>query len=438
MATFKSFYNEPDGTPDGKPVYIIGSPMCGSPISVRLLPSQGLGGTMQKLVLTVIVEKLDGQETSFEFTTVVDQTAVKETDTIDFDISSAIRAVFDEYRYTSEPPSKGYPTINFRLEAKDVYMDNGVQKETQTTYYPVEHIKTDPATGEVLKDGEGKDDIELSFLHALNGRYTDLERLLAGYKKLAYDFSRKPKDSPQIVTVGEQFVYPNSFTGREATVPDAATVPNASASGREATVPDASPSAPSATVPDASASVPFQGYYLDDLPCGPTSEVTDITFEGEQQIGDITVYALPEDYRNRDRYEFRFINSLGCMESYSLTCLSEEEMAVKKQNYTLATIENFGDFSHGVMQKSDDKETIKLTSGPLTPDWADWFAHEFLMAKHCWLNLYPQTGTELWVRCHLDPGETLKISNRKTDNPYDIPFTVSLDITGTLNTNITV
>lgn len=213
----------------------------------------------------------------------------------------------------------------------------------------------------------------------LLGAYSDFERYISGGSKLAQHFTRKPKDSfPEVVMVGETMVCPQSF---EEAVSEAG------------------------------------------ITQGPTSEVVEIKTEGVLNINDRYVYALPAG--QKDRYQFRFVNGLGCLESVSLSTLRTTEMNCTSETYIRAIQETFGSFSRGLVSKKNDYETWKMSTPPLDAMWQSWFMHEFLMAKYVWICI-----EGYWIPCHIIPEETVEGINRQEAALLTVTFSVRLDING--------
>jgi len=227
-----------------------------------------------------------------------------------------------------------------------------------------------------------------SYYYGIMGKFTDMERLKAGANKKAFDFCRKPTTSPQVVCVGETFAYTNTYSKAGATS--------------------------------------FDGYQMDDIPSGPTSTAQTITVAGLQKIGDVNLYALPAD-TSGNRYQFRFINGLGVLDSFSVYSLRDTTMNIASQFHTIARKETFNSFSRGINRKSQDYETWKMSSGPLNEEWMQWFMHEFLMAEHVWIFINNQ-----WVRCHIMVEESIDGISKADNNLYECSFSIRMDINGLL------
>lgn len=238
------------------------------------------------------------------------------------------------------------------------------------------------ACDEYMQNGEVFDNVGVVELstpqYVLLGAYSDMERLLSNGSKQAQHFTRKPYSSSEVVMVGETMVCPQSFA---------------------------------APVTSGLATV------------GPTSKVVNITTAGIQTVNGRSVYAIPAG--QTDRYQFRFVNGLGCLESISVRSLRTTEMNVTQEEYIRSIQESFGSFSRGLITKKNDYETWQLSSGPLDQNWLSWFMHEFMMAKFVWVLI----GTK-WIGCHIVPEETVTGINRTDGSICEVKFSVRLDING--------
>lgn len=358
-----------------------GSPLCGSPIILTVQAnalSEGTTLAYHRVVVNVMAA-LEGIDEDFKkqtfHATIGNETEEGRTKT--FDLSSALQTILDKYEYTHEAVT--YPRIGFFIEAYEEMMVNGVPMQSDSYYYP---------------SAEGQ------CLYAIGGKFSDYERRKAknGFKK-AWIFSRKPFTSPQIVCVGETFAYTPPFTSEEDD---------------------------------------FDGYSLDDLPSGPTSNIITIEEEGLGQIGGVYVYAMPKSEVTRDRYEFRFINSLGVLESISVYSLAETAAKIESTQYSKASIETFNKFSRTFYEKYDGAETLKLSSGPIDRQWQQWFVHEFLMAKHVWL-FHPDNVTSsrasgeaegTWLPVHITAEESITLEKRTASDILAVSFTVEMEDEG--------
>lgn len=330
-----------------------GSPLINSPIIYKVTAetlSSQVNVAFHRLKIKVTAGLQGG-----DFHEMIMSSPVNDGETISIDISSALRAVADEYIYAVEPPEH-YPYIVFSLSAWDEYMQNGeLHKNVNIT-----------------TNSGGK---------ALMGGYSDLDRMLSNGSKQTLRFSRKPDTSPEILLNGEIYIRPKDM---------AVTIGN---------------------ITEGPASVEYTISIDKDNPAGL------------RKLGGALVYVIEKT--NVDRYQFRFINKLGCMESISVSSLATEKMNLTKEDYIMSLQENFDNFSRGYITKSNDYETLEMSSGPLDRMWQQWFLHEFLMARWVWVNI-----NNNWIPCHIVPSDTIAGADRVNRNMYSVSFTVRLDING--------
>jgi len=324
---------------------VSGSPLIGSPIIYKVTAANLSGEpSFHRIKITISAGLQHGNYESFEMST-----PVNNGETVQVDISSALRAVADDYFFTPEPPDS-YPYVSFSLSACDDYMLNGELFENMAP----------------ISNSGGR---------AIFGTYSDLERLLAGDNKTTLNFTRKPI-SPEIVCVGETYVRPRQMS-----------------------------------------------VSIGNILQGPSSVVYNITQEGAQSVAGAQLYALPAN--QADRYLFRFINGLGCLESLSVCSLRTTEISINTEQFNIAKPETFSSFARGVVIKKNDFEKWRFSSGPLDRLWQEWFLHEFIMARWVWINI---EGS--WIPCHVLPEETITGMNRTDGSMLEIMFSIQFDITG--------
>ena len=248
--------------------------------------------------------------------------------------------------------------------------------EYEYTPYPQESYPTVSysleAVDEYMQNGEVHDNVgkvTSSGGPCYLGAYSDYERMVSdGSRQLPSSFSRKPKTIPEVVAVGEKVVIPGASSG-----------------------------------------------------CAEY----EVTEEGLQTLGGRQFYAVPAN--TPDRYEFRFVNGLGVLESISVRSLAQESMNVTQETFIRAVQETFGSFSRGIVTKKNDYDMWKLSSGPLDKAWQAWFMHEFLMCKYCWAKV-----GDVWLPCHIVPEETVTGVNRTQPSLREVQFAVRFDLNGSV------
>lgn len=239
------------------------------------------------------------------------------------------------------------------------------------------------------------------YYYAFRGAFSDFERLISatGFRTLT-KWTRKPTTSPEVVFCGEKLVLPTEY--------------------------------PKAL--DSDYADPDTGEFVDNHPVGgPASHSYNIpATEGSYYIREgVIVYAIQKP---EDGYVVRFQNGLGCLESLHLRCLPKKTVPINTEKYVISRQETFGQFSRGLAVKSGDREEWRMTSGPLDEAWASWYIHEFLKAEACWIattyHPTPNTSQVVWLPVHVIPEETVTLIDRQKTDPYEVQFTLQMDIEG--------
>ncbi len=238
--------------------------------------------------------------------------------------------------------------------------------------------------GEVQQSAKNYFPGESETYSTLFGAFTDIERLNAtggtlGLTKL----TRKPASMPQIVAVGETLAYTPAYTTEQKLE---------SSQNLEA----------------------------------PLPKVETVAKEGLQTLGSQSVYALPAS-QAANRQLFRFINSLGVLESISVPKAYEKSFAATGNTYAVSRQETFSSFSRRTIVKRNNHETWSFTTDVLNEDWLYWYAHEFLMSEHIWLLV----GSN-WIPCTVAVDDDMKLYDRTSDSPFTISFSAQLDLNGSV------
>lgn len=338
-----------------------GSVFAGNPITFTIQPETLDTPSFHRVIVEVNFDDGTGSYETNKLTIPV-TTEGKE---VSLDVSSAVRIPLDNHEYTAIPTT--YPVVSWYIKAYDEYMDRNGEVHTLAgeVYYPADGSKNAGATN----------------LRCIAGAFSDMARFLAGATKSVTLLSCKPTDAPEVVVVGESFVYPVSYSTAQ------------SLSGSTTLI-------------------------------APTSSEQKITKEGSQTIGSHALYALPSS-EAENRATFRFINRFGCLESISVPKSYSQKMDVETTQYTKSIQETFNQFSRSVVQKQNNREGWLYQSDPLTVNWLRWYYHEFLMAKHVWIKLQ-----NAWIPCTIELEDEITIKDDTSKNMYAVSFTAKLGING--------
>lgn len=149
----------------------------GNPAVYQVTPTGlGTGGTFYRVKLKVVATMTGTADQEFSFSTPVDIKTVSGQPSAQparFDISSALRAVAEQWQPQAAPQSFTYPVVNFYMQAEEEWMTDGNILHSETSRYP------------------GSSGYSTMYIGAL----TDRERLT---DTRPARYSRKPTTSPEI------------------------------------------------------------------------------------------------------------------------------------------------------------------------------------------------------------------------------------------------
>lgn len=243
------------------------------------------------------------------------------------------------------------------------------------------------AYDEYMINGELHKSEPVSFLagkdvkQTLFGGFSDYDRLMATKDIMPVSrMTRKPTTIPQLACVGETIIYADSYTP----------------------------------------AIDFTTAAWD----APEAKAFTITDEGQQTIGDISVYAMPQSEASR-RTEFRFINSFGVLESVSVPRVYSKKLGITTTNYTVTRKETLRSFSRATVRKQNNQEEWNFQTDPLDEAWLAWYLHEFLMLEHAWININGK-----FLPCTITAGEEISFDDKTKETMHSVSFTAKLDFHG--------
>ena len=215
----------------------------------------------------------------------------------------------------------------------------------------------------------------------LFGGFSDYDRLMATNDTMAVSrMTRKPNTTPQLACVGETLIYVDPY----------------------------------------SPAVDFLTPTWD----APEAKAFTITNEGQQTIGDISVFAMPQSEASH-RTEFRFINSFGVLESISVPRVYSKKLNITSTNYTVTRRETLLSFSREVVRKQNNKESWEFQTDPLDEAWLAWYLHEFLMSEHTWINIKGK-----FLPCTIIAEDEITFQDETKKEMHSVSFTAKLDFRG--------
>ena len=213
------------------------------------------------------------------------------------------------------------------------------------------------------------------------GGFSDYDRLTAENEAMPVSrMTRKPTTTPQLACVGETIIYVDPY----------------------------------------SPAVDFLTPTWD----APEAKSFTITNEGQQTVGDISVFALPQSEAVR-RTEFRFINSFGVLESISVPRVYSKKLNITFTSYTVTRRETLRSLSREAVRKQNNQEEWNFQTDPLDEEWLAWYLHEFLMSEHTWININGK-----FLPCTIIAEEEITFHDKTKQEMHSVSFTAKLDFCG--------
>lgn len=129
---------------------------------------------------------------------------------------------------------------------------------------------------------------------------------------------------------------------------------------------------------------------------------------------------------NRQRTTILFVNSRGVYETISIVSNESEEYDIDTEVRSLVGVTSYRPSPSIISHKEGGVAVWKMSSGYVNKDWAQWYAREFLMAKHYWLR---KDG--LWLPVAITPDSGSVMTYDKNDpSLVAVNFTVMAAIKG--------
>ena len=125
---------------------------------------------------------------------------------------------------------------------------------------------------------------------------------------------------------------------------------------------------------------------------------------------------------------FQFVNSRGCIESIRAFGMNITKLNGESSSSVISRFERFNQFSRTIVRKHIKPTEIQMSSGPVTHEWAQWWAYEFCQATHIWM----LDDNGVWLPCNVTIGENPTILDQTKTALLSVNFTVTPDLNGPL------
>lgn len=126
-------------------------------------------------------------------------------------------------------------------------------------------------------------------------------------------------------------------------------------------------------------------------------------------------------------FHFIFLNGFGVPESFTCVASEAASYAIETSEYVSYHSRSQTGTARGMAQKSAPLRSYKLSSGVLSPEWAEWFATEFLTTAQA-LMLHPDTGS--WIPVVIVPEDENTVTDRTSTGVTSFEFEARCAVSG--------
>lgn len=141
-----------------------------------------------------------------------------------------------------------------------------------------------------------------------------------------------------------------------------------------------------------------------------------------------TTFATAAANDTRERKVFLFVNSYGVFETISVLTREAMSYEVASARHSLSQSPSYTPKPSIAAYKQGGGAVWQMSSGYVNRDWADWFASEFLMARHYWMQ---HDGK--WLPVVVEPdGDTVMVYDSNDPSLMAVNFTVRSAVSGSV------
>lgn len=124
---------------------------------------------------------------------------------------------------------------------------------------------------------------------------------------------------------------------------------------------------------------------------------------------------------------FQMVNSRGLIESVRAFQLRTEKVSGSTEEHTISRLERFDTFSRVYAKRTADRESLSLSSGFVSYEWARWWAYEFCVSPHHWMLF-----DGIWTPCIVERDDSLTVVDETKPGMCYVAFTCKPDQNGAL------
>lgn len=126
--------------------------------------------------------------------------------------------------------------------------------------------------------------------------------------------------------------------------------------------------------------------------------------------------------------QFLFVNSLGVFETVTAWCNEALSYNIESQRMNQGQAPSYFSKAKRSIRKTGGRAVLKMSSGHVNREWADWWTTEFLMAKRYWMAMNGR-----WVPVTIAPSDDeLLIYDKAEHQLPHIDFDVELALGGSI------
>ena len=124
---------------------------------------------------------------------------------------------------------------------------------------------------------------------------------------------------------------------------------------------------------------------------------------------------------------FEFVNRYGAVESIYTYGRAKKKTSLKQERQVKRHNTSFRPSSGYVKVTLQEEETLELSTGPISREWAKWFVQEFLTSEQSWM--YSEEVDDM-IPILIESEEAVSLYDESEAEVLDLPFKVIMCING--------
>lgn len=141
-------------------------------------------------------------------------------------------------------------------------------------------------------------------------------------------------------------------------------------------------------------------------------------------LRDVYIHVVPQPPFAR---YFEFVNRLGAVESIYTFGRAKKKTFLKQERQVKRHNTSFRPSSGYVKATLQEEETLELSTGPISREWAKWFVQELLTSEQAWM--YSEEANDM-IPVLIESEEAVNLYDESEAEVLDLPFKVIMCING--------